>query len=83
MIESPLIQELIAEERHTDIARSLTGRFGSVPPDVTTALQGIQEEQKLDDLVDWAARCPDLDAFRARLNGSQENGSPSGETQPA
>lgn len=67
MIESPLIQELMAERVHKAIVRFLSGRFSSVPADIITALQHIQEEQKLDELVDWASRCPDLDAFRSRL----------------
>ncbi len=67
MIESPLIQEIVAERMHKDILRFLTGRFESVPQDIVSALHAIQEERKLDELVDWASRCPDLGAFRARL----------------
>jgi hypothetical protein len=67
IIESPLIQELRARWRQQDILRFLTGRFGNVPPEIVTALQAITEEARLNDLVDWAARCPDLEAFRARL----------------
>ena len=67
MIESPLIQELFADRLHKLITRILTERFGPVPQDVATALQTVQEEQRLDNLVIWADRCPDLQAFRARL----------------
>lgn len=67
MIESPLIQELVVERMHKDILRVLAARFGPIPPAVASALQTIQDEAKLDDLIDWAARCPDLEAFRNRL----------------
>ncbi len=68
MIESPLIQELFAEKIHKPILRLLSARFGSVPQDIAMALQNIQDEQRLDDLVVWAGLCPDLPAFRARLS---------------
>jgi hypothetical protein len=68
MIESPLIQELMAQRMHKAILRFLSGRFGSVPLDIQTTLQSIQDDARLDELVEWAARCPDLDAFRIRLS---------------
>ena len=68
MIESPLIQELVAETKHKDILRFLAARFGPVPQDIVSALQEIQDEQRLDNLVEWAGLCPDLQAFRSRLS---------------
>ena len=67
MIESPLIQELMAQRMHKDILRVLAARFGPVPPEIVAALQAIVDETKLDALVEWAATCPDLEAFRTRL----------------
>ncbi len=67
MIESPLIQELVAERAHKYILLVLTDRFGTVPPEIISALPPIQDEKKLDELVVWASRCPDLEAFRSRL----------------
>ena len=67
MIESPVLQELIAEARQRDILRFLGARFGAVPQEVTAALQLVQNEAKLDDLVEWASRCPSLESFRTRL----------------
>ena len=71
MIESPLIQELrqevVAERVHKAILRFLAARFGSVPPEIEVAVRAIQDEARLDLLVDWAALCPDLEAFRTRL----------------
>jgi hypothetical protein len=68
MIESPLIQELVAERMRKVILRVLSDQFGSIPPDIKTALQGVLDEARLEDLVAWAARCPDLDSFRMRLS---------------
>src|SRR5439155_1600763 len=64
---SPLIQELLAQQSHKTITLVLQARFGSVPSDVTTALQAILDESKLDELVGFTGVCPDLEAFRARL----------------
>jgi len=72
MIESPLIQELLAETltdtKRKDILLLLADRFGSVPPELIAGLQAIQDEVRLSALLVWASRCPDLDAFRARLS---------------
>jgi hypothetical protein len=68
MIESPLIQEFVAAKLHNLIVETLTERFGSVPPEVATALRAVQDESRLNELLKCAAfRCPDLEAFRARL----------------
>jgi len=67
MIESPLIQEIVARARHRDITLVLEGRFGSVPPDIAIQLRTVVDEQKLDDLNRMAVHCPDLEAFRTHL----------------
>ncbi len=67
MIESPLIQELMAERSHKHILLLLAARFGPVPQDLVKVLQNIQDEQRLDELGAWAGLCADLPAFRARL----------------
>jgi hypothetical protein len=58
----------MAERMRKAILRILSGRFGSVPLDLQTTLQGVQDEARLEDLVESAARCPDLAAFRMRLS---------------
>lgn len=73
--DSPLIQELLAERQaetrsktlHESILWFLTDRFGAVPPEMADRLQAIQDEVRLKELLLWASRCPDLEAFRARL----------------
>jgi hypothetical protein len=71
MIESPLIQEMMAKNTaqtmHKDIVRVLARRFGSVPEEVAAAVRTIYDESKLEELVDEAASCSDLEGFRARL----------------
>jgi hypothetical protein len=67
MIESPLIQEIVAERMHKAILRFLTRRFGSVPQEIERRLRTVQDEARLDELLDLAADCPDLETFRARL----------------
>jgi predicted transposase YdaD len=72
MIESPLIQEIVARTKHETmreaILQVLEGRFGTVPADIAMQLKGSLEEQRLRDLVRYAARSPDLEAFRAILH---------------
>jgi hypothetical protein len=68
MIESPLIQGLIAEQMQKDILIVLSARFGPVPVDIRATLQGLQDEARLEDVLDWVVCCPDLAAFRKRLS---------------
>jgi hypothetical protein len=75
MIESPLLQELIAEQRaearvettHKIILRCLKARFGLVPDETGTALKAFTDEHRWEQLVEQAALSPDLDAFRRAL----------------
>ncbi len=63
MIESPLIQELKADV----ILRFLQYRFGPVPPEIQEAVRRTRDEPRLEALLESAARCADLEQFRARL----------------
>jgi hypothetical protein len=67
MIESPLIQEIVARTKQEAIMLFLEGRFGSVPVDVAMQVNEILEQERLRDLVRYAARCPDLEVFRTHL----------------
>jgi hypothetical protein len=67
MIESPLIQELLAERMHRAILHLLANRFGTLPPEISSLLKAIQDDEKLDDLNIWAWRCTNLEAFQSRL----------------
>ena len=67
MIESPLIKELVAEKLHAGILSILDTRFGPVPKAVAVKLKRITEEPQLMQLLNQAAVCPDLAAFRKHL----------------
>jgi hypothetical protein len=67
MLELPFIQEIVAETQHKTLLRFLAARFVQVPEEIRTAVQAVQDPVKLDELVDWAGRCPDLAAFQPRL----------------
>ena len=71
MIESPWLKEILeenaAETLRGAIATFLTGRFGTITPEISNALAGINDPTRLQELILWTVRCPDLDAFRSRL----------------
>ncbi len=67
MIESPLIQELMAENGQKYILTVLETRFGTVPEELAVELRGVMDEQKLRELTRLAVKCSDLAAFRAKL----------------
>ena len=71
MIDSPWLKEIVEEseavQQRKDILHFLSGRFGTVPAEVKTALERVSDSGRLLELVRWAGRCADLDAFRARL----------------
>ncbi len=67
MIESPILQKVLAERAQRLIRSLLVERFGPLPAEVAAALAAVQEDERLDHLNKVAARCPDLDAFRREL----------------
>jgi hypothetical protein len=67
MIESPVLQELLAERAHQLILGLLEDRFGPVPAEVIGALSAIKDEERLKQLNKLAARCTNLEAFRQQL----------------
>jgi predicted transposase YdaD len=71
MIESPLIQEIVAEskleERVGAILDVLRERFGAVTPAVTAGLEQVKEKEKLVRLTRHAVACVSLQQFEERL----------------
>ena len=71
LLDSPVLQKLLAEREAETHRKSilivLNARFGPLPEDLKTALQTIEDASKLDEFLESAATCPDLGAFRARL----------------
>ena len=74
MIQSPLYQEIVAESelkgatetRRKDILKILVNRFGDPARDLAVELEVVVYD-RLEDLVDRALDCPDLESFRGRL----------------
>jgi predicted transposase YdaD len=67
MIESPVLQRVLAENSHKMILAALETRFGTVPADISTAVRAILDGERLEQLIRVAAGCPNLDAFREQL----------------
>ena len=67
MIESPLIEDLLAERTQDNIIDALRVRFGEPPIDLVTRLRAVGRSDTLTGLHRHAIMCPDLDSFRARL----------------
>ncbi len=71
MIESPWLKEVLEEcevkLQRKNILEILEVRFGAIEPEVSADLQRITDPVRLRELLLLAARCPHLDAFRARL----------------
>jgi hypothetical protein len=45
------------------ILRVLIARFGTLPEGLAPTLEIVADERKLDDLLDYSARCPSLEAL--------------------
>jgi hypothetical protein len=56
------------ETARNAVLRTLRRRFRAVPEDLAGQLATIQEQQRLDDLLDVAIDCPNVDAFRRALS---------------
>jgi hypothetical protein len=67
MIESPLLQTMIAESLHRVILAILKDRFESVPREIAKLLRAVLDEKKLSNLNVLASKCPDLQTFREAL----------------
>jgi len=69
--DSPLIQELMDQAKREVLRDAVThilkARFGSIPPETGALVRDVQDEEQLQQLIQLAALCPDLEAFRARL----------------
>ena len=68
MIESPVLQRLLQETKQETkqemILRILVARFRIAAPDIEAELNSIDDDERLNQLVDLAATCPDFDSFR-------------------
>jgi hypothetical protein len=71
MIESPVLQELIAERTRETLIKAvidfLVARFGPKAEALETEIKGIADEARLNELVKLAATCRSLASFRKKL----------------
>jgi hypothetical protein len=70
MLELPFLQELVAKRVHRVLLRVLRVRLGPVPQDIVAVLQGVYEDERLDELLAAAATCPDYESLRAGIAAS-------------
>jgi hypothetical protein len=68
MIESPLLQEILAEVRREDIVTFLKSRFGIAAAELEADLKAIEDGDRLNELIKLAASCRSLKSFRKRLS---------------
>jgi hypothetical protein len=72
MIESPLLQEILAEERlqarREAIVTVLTSRFGSEGAEFEADLKAIEDGDRLNELIKLSASCRSLKSFRKQLS---------------
>jgi hypothetical protein len=71
MIESPLIKEIVEQADRKRQRRSVEDavrvRFGALSANARASLEGMNDENKLDALFQFAIVCPTLEAFLQRL----------------
>ncbi len=75
MIESPVLQEFLAEQTQEAIFRAkrqsilqfLGARFGIDALSVRTALDAIRDDERLDELTKQSATCQDLAGFKQQF----------------
>jgi hypothetical protein len=71
IIETPLIQEILAEVRREDLHKYILGllqeKFGGVPSELAARVRAVQDIEQLRQFMLRAGACSDLDAFRAHL----------------
>ncbi len=67
MLELPAFLEFATEITQKNILAFLKARFGPVPADLADRVRAITEQERLDEVLARAARCRDLEEFRAGL----------------
>jgi hypothetical protein len=71
MIESPVLQEFLAEGQRKSIVVFLAERFGPAANAVEPVLNSITNGKKLNELTRLAAKCPDLETFTRELSSPE------------
>jgi hypothetical protein len=68
--EREAAEKAAVEKARKALLLVLQARLGNIPEEVQAQLRALQDQQKLDELLEVAARCADLEAFRQALNAS-------------
>ena len=72
-MQSPTIQRLMAinscQTTQNNVLHLLERRFGGVPEDLAAHVRAIREQDKLNNLLDLAVDCVDMEAFRNAISG--------------
>ncbi|MFI5461049.1 MAG: hypothetical protein ACHRXM_37050 [Isosphaerales bacterium] len=68
MIESPVLQEFVADAQRKSIILFLVERFGPAANAIGPALNAITDHEKLDELTRLSAKCTDLETFRQEVS---------------
>jgi hypothetical protein len=71
MIESPLVEQLIAKNNHELIEDTLVVRFGAVESELRQQLRAVTNLKKLKKLHRVAVKCPDIETFKEQLRASE------------
>jgi hypothetical protein len=71
MIESPVLQEFLAEGQRKSIVVFLAERFGPAANAVEPVLNSITNGKKLNELTRLAAKCPDLETFTREISSPE------------
>jgi hypothetical protein len=67
LIESPHVKRLLIRTTQDAIIRLLEARFGPLPREVTLRLRATRSDERLDDILEYAGQCPDVETFHKRL----------------
>jgi hypothetical protein len=71
IMESPIMVDILSQRMHRAILRALTDKFGPVPPEIRTELEKVTDDERLDQLNGFAAKCPTLEAFQEHLRSTK------------
>jgi hypothetical protein len=67
ILDSPLVQEILADKDREIILALLEARFGSVPNHLASRLRTVTNPKETEKLIVPAAICTDLEKFGALL----------------
>jgi hypothetical protein len=77
MLELPFldrfVDERVSQRQAEDILRVLKARFGNLPNELVAEVHAVTNGRTLDELVDFAAVCRDVDSFWNKMRAQQRS----------